>query len=66
MSSTTTTWTTDSNTKASSSLSTTVTDVKIAATDTACVSGVLRVYAILADISSQQTGRTVADRDLLA
>ena len=41
-------------------------DVKIAATDTACVSGVLRVYAVLADISSQQTGRTVADRDLLA
>ena len=40
-------------------------DVKIAATDTACVSGVLRVYAVLADISSQQTGRDVAARDLV-
>ena len=40
-------------------------DVKIAATDTACVSGVLRVYAVLADISSQQTGRDVVTRDLV-
>ena len=41
-------------------------DVTISATDTNCVSGVLRVYAVLADISSQQTGRTEVDRDLLA
>ena len=41
-------------------------DVKLIVGDTNCVSGVLRVYAVLADISSQQTGRTVADRDLLA
>ena len=41
-------------------------DVKISVGDANMVSGVLRVYAILADISSQQTGRTVADRDLLA
>ena len=40
-------------------------DVKVAATDTACVSGVLRVYAVLADISSQQTGRDVVARDLV-
>ena len=36
-------------------------DVKIAATDTACVSGVLRVYAILADISSQQKVYVIYD-----
>ena len=40
-------------------------DVKIAATDTACVSGVLRLYAVCLDISSQQTGRTEVDRDLV-
>jgi hypothetical protein len=40
-------------------------DVKVIATDTACVSGVLRVYAVLADVSSQQTGRDVAARDLV-
>ena len=39
--------------------------MKVAATDTACVSGVLRVYAVLADISSQQTGRDVVARDLV-
>ena len=41
-------------------------DVKIAATDTACVSGVLRLYAVCLDVSSQQTGRDIVDRDLLA
>tara|TARA_B100000035_G_scaffold167405_1_gene142813 strand:+ start:4151 stop:4684 length:534 start_codon:yes stop_codon:yes gene_type:complete len=41
-------------------------DVKISVGDANMVSGVLRVYAVLADISSQQTGRNVADRDLLA
>ena len=41
-------------------------DVTISATDTNCVSGVLRVYAVCLDISSQQTGRDEVDRDLLA
>ena len=41
-------------------------DVTIAATDTACVSGVIRVYAVVLDIASQQTGRDEVDRDLLA
>ena len=41
-------------------------DVTISATDTNCVSGVLRLYAVCLDISSQQTGRDVVDRDLLA
>ena len=41
-------------------------DVTIAATDTACVSGVMRVYAVVLDIASQQTGRDEVDRDLLA
>ena len=40
-------------------------DVTVAATDTACVSGVLRLYAVCFDISSQQTGRTEVDRDLI-
>lgn len=40
-------------------------DVKVAATDTAMVSGVLRVYAVIADISTQQAGRSVAARDLV-
>ena len=41
-------------------------DVTISATDTNCVSGVLRLYAVCLDISSQSTGRDVVDRDLLA
>ena len=40
-------------------------DVTISATDTNCVSGVLRLYAVCLDISSQQTGRTEVDRDLV-
>ena len=40
-------------------------DVKLIVGDTNCVSGVLRVYAVLADISSQQTGRDVVARDLV-
>ena len=40
-------------------------DVTISATDTNCVSGVLRLFAVCLDISSQQTGRTKVDRDLV-
>ena len=40
-------------------------DVTISATDTNCVSGVLRLYAVCLDISSQQTGSTEVDRDLV-
>ena len=40
-------------------------DVTISATDTNCVSGVLRLYAVCLDISSQQTGRTEVSRDLV-
>lgn len=40
-------------------------DVKLIVGDANCVSGVIRVYAVLADISSQQTGRDVVARDLV-
>ena len=40
-------------------------DVTISATDTNCVSGVLRLYAVCLEISSQQTGRTEVSRDLV-
>ena len=41
-------------------------DVTISATDANCIGGILRVYAVCLDISSQQTGRDEVDRDLLA